>query len=597
MLGLMPTSALAAGIQAGTPTFTLSSGNNTSTVAFAGHKWWVIGYNGKGVNPVANAITLLAKDDDFGTSAFRTGSLSPFENSKASTHNSVTYYFAGTSWTRPHEYAGSTLQQKMVEIANGFDSRESALIKARDLTSDNYYMRGPAVANQKLWPLSARESSGIGDDTVRSYRSEWWLCSYGTNWDIWDLSIGLIDGRAVYGSGDAYEIFAVRPALNLDLTSVLFTSAASETSGKASAVVGGDLVSASAPAGTVKFTVKDTVNQKLTVEATEAQKTQSGATLTFAYSNATTGTNQYISCVLTDSAGGVKYYGRLKNCTDSSAAKGTISIPLSDAVDGVYTFFPPSGVADGTYTLKIFSEQVNGDKYTDFASEPVTMTVTVSSGIGTVSNYAGSGHTHDDEYTYENDTQHKGVCYCRDSTLQDHSGGTATCANAKVCTVCNQSYGSALGHAWSDWSKISETQHQRVCGNDSSHTETADHSGGTATCTSVKVCTVCSQSYGSVDADNHAWDDWSKINETQHQRVCENDESHTETAAHSYDNDADMICNDCRYDRTPASTGDELDAVPDTGDDSSAGLLIGIMMIAVAGLALCTVLYRRKRAR
>ena len=589
MLGLMPTTVLAAGMQAGTPTFTLSSGNNTSTVAFAGHKWWVIGYNEKGVHPVANTVTLLAKDDDFGTSAFRTGSLSPFENSKASTHNSVTYYFAGTSWTRPHEYAGSTLQQKMVEIANGFDSRESALIKARNLTSANYYMRGPAVANQKLWPLSATESSNIGNDTVRSYGSRWWLCSYGTNWDIWDLSIGLDDGRDVYGTGYAYEIFAVRPALNLDLTSVLFTSAASETSGKASAAAGGNLVDVKAPTGTVKFTVKDTANQKLTVEAAEAQKRQSGATLTFAYSNATTGTNQYISCVLTDSTGAMKYYGKLKNCADSSAAKGAISVPLSD-------------ITDGTYTLKIFSEQANDDKYTDFASEPVTMTVTVSGGTGTVSGYAGSGHTHDYEYeyTYENDTQHKGVCYCGDSTLQDHSGGTATCTSAKVCTVCNEAYGSvdADNHAWGDWSKLSETQHQRVCGNDESHIETDSHSGGTATCTSAEVlCTVCNQSYISVDADNHAWGDWSEISETQHQRICGNDESHTDTAAHSYDNAADMICNDCGYERTPAPTDDELDDVPDTGDDSSIGLFIGIMMIAAAGIVLCAVMYRRKQTR
>ena len=59
-------------------------------------------------------------------------------------------------------------------------------------------------------------------------------------------------------------------------------------------------------------------------------------------SNATTGTNQYVSCVLTDTDGNVKYYGKLAD--SSSAASGSLSVPLT-------------GVENGTYTLQIFSEE------------------------------------------------------------------------------------------------------------------------------------------------------------------------------------------------------------------------------------------------
>ncbi len=38
-----------------------------------------------------------------------------------------------TNWTTPNEYAGSTLQQKMVTIASGLPTKEQALIKARNI--------------------------------------------------------------------------------------------------------------------------------------------------------------------------------------------------------------------------------------------------------------------------------------------------------------------------------------------------------------------------------------------------------------------------------------------------------------------------------
>ncbi len=114
--------------------------------------------------------------------------------------------------------------------------------------------------------------------------------------------------------------------------------------------------------------------QTLKVLATTAQSTQSDTTLSFSYTDAATGTNQYISCVLVDNSGAVKYYGKLAD--SSSAASGALSVPLS-------------GVADGTYTLKLFSEQANGDMYTDFAGTPIEMGLSVSSGTGTVSSFGG----------------------------------------------------------------------------------------------------------------------------------------------------------------------------------------------------------------
>lgn len=46
---------------------------------------------------------------------------------------------------------------------------------------------------------------------------------------------------------------------------------------------------------------------------------------------------------------------------------------------------------------------------------------------------------------------------------------------------------------------------------------------------------------------------------------------------------------------TSTPTDDDLDDNPDTGDDSSVGFLIGILMIAAAGLTVCAVLWRKYR--
>ena len=71
-----------------------------------------------------------------------------------------------------------------------------------------------------------------------------------------------------------------RPALNADLSSLLFISNADDASGKPSVSVGNGLVATEEPTDTVKFTMKHT-NQNLNVYATLGQRRQTAKTLTF----------------------------------------------------------------------------------------------------------------------------------------------------------------------------------------------------------------------------------------------------------------------------------------------------------------------------
>ena len=59
----------------------------------------------------------------------------------------------------------------------------------------------------------------------------------------------------------------------------------------------------------------------------------------------------------------------------------------------------------------------------------------------------------------------------------------------------------ALNHDWGAWTQNSdEKTHTRICKRDTSHTETENCHGGTATCTHKAVCTVCDGEYGEMAA-------------------------------------------------------------------------------------------------
>ena len=58
-------------------------------------------------------------------------------------------------------------------------------------------------------------------------------------------------------------------------------------------------------------------------------------------------------------------------------------------------------------------------------------------------------------------------------------------------------------HEWGEWTSNGNGTHTRTCSNNSSHTETGNCSGGTATCTEKAVCEICNAAYGELNASNH----------------------------------------------------------------------------------------------
>lgn len=186
---------------------------------------------------------------------------------------------------------------------------------------------------------------GVGES------DSWWLRSPGSDQSRaafidWEDGSSVTDGNPVNNK----EI-AVRPAFNLNLSSVLFTSAA--TDGK-SAVANGLAAVADYSGSDWKLTLLDSSR---TFAVSNAML--GGNTVTFSYSGAQTGVNEYLSAVIMDQNGTIAYYGRI---LQPGSASGNASLTL------------PSGVTlSDTTKLYVFNEQYNGDKLTDYASELIAL--------------------------------------------------------------------------------------------------------------------------------------------------------------------------------------------------------------------------------
>ena len=100
-----------------------------------------------------------------------------------------------------------------------------------------------------------------------------------------------------------------------------------------------------------------------------------------------------------------------------------------------------------------------------------------------------------------------------------HEGGTATCSEKAVCTLCGHAYGDkdagnhVGGTEVKNARKASCTEdgytgdtYCKTCGDkvqSGTVLKATGHTGGTATCSEKAVCTLCGHAYGDKDAANH----------------------------------------------------------------------------------------------
>ena len=150
---------------------------------------------------------------------------------------------------------------------------------------------------------------------------------------------------------------------------------------------------------------------------------------------------------------------------------------------------------------------------------------------------------------------HTSTCTtCSHSETENCSGGTATCENKAVCSVCGAEYGEKLGHDWNAWVSNGDGTHTRTCKRDSGHKENGTCSGGKATCTTKAVCDVCRTTYG--DTVPHKTTQYGGKDSSGHWDTCSTCDNKLNFEAHTPDREkADetnpVKCTKCDFVITP----------------------------------------------
>ena len=300
--------------------------------------WRVIGYDGNGVAAAAGKTTLFAAENM---------GLTKIGSNAA--------------------YADSDLKVAIDALAGKLTAAEMSAVEKRTLESGSYdrentdCVDGAAVSNAVFWPLSSKEANAVKSDLrVADPEHPYWASSF---W--WLRSPSELPNAATYVDGNGniqyhglYDFrseYGVRPAFNLNSDSVLFASAA--VGGKSE----GGLTPISEYSGNEwKLTLRDS-SRSFSVTSNKTVTAAPGGTVEITYTGTETGGNEYVSVLLCDSNDNVLYYGKIAQ----NSASGTASIAI------------PGDFAPGSYNLKVFSEQCNGDYNTDYASNFTDIALTV----------------------------------------------------------------------------------------------------------------------------------------------------------------------------------------------------------------------------
>ena len=347
-------------IQSGIPGLTVSNNSAAgSVIGYAGNEWWVIGYNdGEGYSAgifssPSNSVTLFAKNNIYGNSAFN---------------------------SYGHEYDGSALQYYLLnDVFSTFPAKEVVnLINVRDLynfTGDTDDYHGGTAYYQPIWPISRLEWEALynsSDPAVVNFDGAKYWSRSGFEGDPY-MAHRAASSPAEFGNYWVNEPFPVRPALNFSLDTVMFTSIAS--SGKdISTDTWQDMQTSVSTSEPIKFTMKDSNPSYALDELTATSVVDN--TINFDYSISGSGYNR-LSAMIKDEDGIIKYYA---NLVDYPESEGSASVTIPDSLSVALTD-----------SLLIFIEKVDTATYSDFAGEPMRIT------WGTPTGLTGSSASSDSE--------------------------------------------------------------------------------------------------------------------------------------------------------------------------------------------------------
>jgi len=250
----------------------------------------------------------------------------------------IPFYILGGGY-----YSGSSLQEVMETLFQAFPEQDRNAVTDTTLIGNSMYLGESNLTSQKLFPLSLEETTDFDSSLNVGFDPEgvpnnWWLR---TSTDIIDdYSISVV-GNSI--AAHVHCIYAARPALNLDQSSVIFIS--STVGGKALSGTGLNAIKTGA-VSRWKLTLYDKDRANFSIKTTKYET----SSISIDYSGAKTGESEYLSAVIVDE-GRIVYYGRLLQLDGTThGSSGQVSIDI------------PSGITlDSNTTLRLFNEQYHSD--------------------------------------------------------------------------------------------------------------------------------------------------------------------------------------------------------------------------------------------
>ena len=371
--------------------------------------WYVIGYDGEGSNPASRKgiITILHKyiSSFSGGERFSGNSNVSYANqySVANIRWIVNSYYNGNGDWKWNNWKEKDIIVKRVLEGGGSNYGEKGY--------DENKIKGNSVEDAGFWLLSCGEAEALPGGIRHLYNDNTW----------WLRSPGQYDGKAAYCwtdynykytvvikdgvSTDTYH--GVRPACDLDMNAILFTSAAER--GKVSGS-GADALTEVAGNGNNewKLTIKDASRDAFDITTCEGSYDSESGAVTFRYSGAKVESNSFISAIILGSDDSIRYYGRIAEVSEESEGSGQITVNTS-------------GKMESGDKLYVFNEQYNGDKTTDYASDLIEVSL---------------------------------------PTTGEHEWTEATCVDPQKCTICGKTASPELGH---DYQEVDGTAEAATC--------------------------------------------------------------------------------------------------------------------------------------
>ena len=279
-------------------------------------------------------------------------------------------------------------------------------------------------------------------------------------------------------------------------------------------------------AKTIRFNGQTAINASFTIPENATFIIPAGQTMKFA-----TGTDLTVSSGGTlQNEGVIQYY-----CQDTSI---------------------PAAANGNTEAYHIYDQKAVNDKYLKTPATCINVAVYYMScvcgekGTETFENGDALGHSWGSWQSNRDNTHTRTCQICAVEETGNCTGGTATCVNKAICSVCNAEHGAVdpTNHTGTEAWITTDTTHTKVWSccqavikaeeehNWENGTCTicqypCHHTGGTATCSQLAQCELCGSLYGDLDPDNHlAESEWIQENGKHYHRCTYGCDAHLDEA-------------------------------------------------------------------